>query len=83
VNLWAGGVGRPLTYPSVDEIVRRTRRRVGFHFTPHMLRHTYATHATRHGVPVELVSRLLGHRSVHTTSETYVHPSAEDLRAEL
>jgi integrase len=83
VNLWAGRVGRAMRYASVDEIVRRTRRRVGFHFTPHMLRHSYATHARRHGVPVEIVSRLLGHRSVHTTSETYLHPSAEDLRAEL
>ena len=83
VNLWAGRIGRAMTYASVDEIVRRTRRRVGFDFTPHMLRHTYATHARRHGVPVEIVSRLLGHRSVRTTSETYLHPTAEDLRVEL
>jgi len=48
-----------------------------------MLRHTYATLATRHGVPIEVVSRLLLHRSVQTTSEVYLHPTAEDLRLEL
>jgi len=83
VNLWGGRRGRAMTYASVDEIVRRTRRRVGFHFTAHMLRHTFATLAVHHGVPVEVVSQLLTHRSTQTTSDIYLHPSVEDLRAVL
>jgi integrase/recombinase XerD len=83
VNLWGGRVGHALHYHAVDEIVRLTRRRVGFHFTPHQLRHTYATVARRGGVPVEIVSNLLCHRSVQTTSDIYLHASPEDLRAEL
>jgi len=83
VNLWGGRVGHAMTYASVHDIVERTRRRVGFHFTPHQLRHTYATVARRGGVPVEIVSKLLCHRSVQTTSDIYLHVSAEDLRAEL
>jgi integrase/recombinase XerD len=83
VNLWGGRVGHAMSYPAVDEVVRRTRRRVGFHFTPHQLRHTYATVARRGGVPVEIVSKLLCHRSVQTTSDIYLHASPEDLRAEL
>jgi integrase len=83
VNLWGGRVGHAMTYASAHEIVQRTRRRVGFHFTPHQLRHTYATVARRGGVPVEIVSKLLCHRSVQTTSDIYLHVSAEDLRAEL
>jgi integrase len=59
VNLWAGQIGRRLRYANVVEIVERTRRRVGFHFTAHMFRHTYATLARRGGVPLDLVSRLL------------------------
>ena len=35
VNLWGGRVGHAMSYHTVDEIVRRTRRTVGFHFTPH------------------------------------------------
>jgi integrase len=34
-------------------------------------------------VPVEIVSKLLTHTSVRTTSETYLHSSPDDLRGEL
>jgi integrase/recombinase XerD len=83
VNLWGGRVGHAMTYASVHEIVLRTGRAVGFDFTPHQLRHTYATVVRRGGVPVEIVSKLLCHRSVKTTSDIYLHASPEDLRAEL
>jgi len=83
VNLWGGRVGRPMGYANVVEVVRRTRRRVGFHFTAHQFRHTYATLARRGGVPIEVVSKLLTHSSVQTTNAIYVHTSVEDLRAEL
>ena len=83
VNLWGGQVGRAMSYPNVVDIVARTRARVGFHFTAHMMRHTYATLARRGGVPMEVISALLTHTSVQTTSDIYVHSTAEDLRAEL
>ncbi len=37
----------------------------------------------RAGVAIEVVSKLLTHRSVTTTSDAYVHLDVEDLRAEL
>ena len=83
VNLWGGQIGRPMTYATVYDLVVRTRRQVGFDFTPHAFRHTYATMARRGGVPVEIVSKLLTHRSVQTTSDIYLHASPQDLRAEL
>jgi integrase/recombinase XerD len=82
VNLWGGQVGRAMTCPNVVDIVARTQAR-GSHFTAHMLRHTYATMARRGGVPIEVISTLLTHTSVQTTSDIYVHATAEDLRAEL
>ena len=82
VNLWGGQVGRPLTYSNVDRIVERTQRRVGFHFTVHRLRHTYATLAYRDGVQLEVIGALLTHRSP-TSTLIYTHPTAEDLRAVL
>jgi integrase len=39
----------------VDKIVARTRRQVGFHFTAHQLRHSYATLAYRDGVALEVI----------------------------
>ena len=83
VNLWGGRVGRPLTYASVNDIVLATRQRVGFHFTPHWFRHTYATLSRRAGVPLEVVSQLITHRSVQTTRQIYTHLDVEDLRAQL
>ena len=48
-----------------------------------MLRHTRATELIRAGVPIKIVSQMLTHRSVTTTSQTYVHLGVEDVRAEL
>jgi len=42
-----------------------------------------ATELLRAGVPIEVVAKLLTHRSSVTTSQTYVHLTPEDLRAEL
>ena len=83
VNLWGGRVGRPLTYTTVNDIVLATRRAVGFHFTPHWFRHTYATLHRRAGVPLDVVSQLITHRSVQTTQAIYTHLDVEDLRAQL
>jgi integrase/recombinase XerD len=82
VNLWGGKVGRPLTYSNVDRIVERTQRKVGFHFTAHLLRRTYATLAYRDGVGLEVIGALLTHRSPSSTL-VYTHPTAEDLRSVL
>ena len=83
VNLWAEPRGFPLRYDTVAKLVVRLRVRSGVVFNLHMLRHTAATDWIRSGVPIEVVSKLLTHRSVATTSATYVHLDVDDLRAEL
>ncbi|TWP32357.1 site-specific integrase [Leekyejoonella antrihumi] len=83
VNLWGGRIGAPLAYPAVYDLVRRLRKRTGIDFDPHWLRHTYATGLLRAQVPVEVVSVLLGHSSVTTTSTTYAHLTVADTRAAL
>lgn len=82
VNLWSGKVGAPLAYGSVDAVVKATRRRVGFDFTPHQFRHTYATLAYREGVQLDVIGALLTHKSP-TSTLTYTHATAEDLRRSL
>jgi integrase/recombinase XerD len=83
INLWAGEIGAPLRYSAVDALVRRTRVRVGFDFHPHMFRHTFVTVARRHGMPLDVISKAVGHASVQTTADIYSHLDAEDLRREL
>ena len=83
VNLWSAPRGRPMRYDAVAKLVTRLRARTGIEFSPHTLRHTRATELIRSGTPIEVVSKLLTHRSVTTTSSTYVHLDTEDLRVAL
>jgi integrase/recombinase XerD len=83
VNLWGEPRGHPLSYPAVYDLVRRLRRRCGVDFDLHWCRHTYATRMLRAKVPVEVVSKLLGHAAVTTTLDTYGHLSVEDARRVL
>ncbi|MFN2490282.1 MAG: tyrosine-type recombinase/integrase [Actinomycetota bacterium] len=83
LNLFAEPRGRPLRYQAVAGLVTRIRKRTGVPFTLHTLRHTRATNLIRDGVAIEVVSKLLTHSSVATTSQAYVHLEAEDLRSQL
>jgi integrase/recombinase XerD len=83
VNLWSEPIGRPLRYQAVAKLVARLRVRTGIEFSPHLFRHTRASELIRAGVPIEVVSKMLTHRSVTTTSETYLHLDVDDLRGEL
>lgn len=83
VNLWSGRLGAPMTYATVHELVGRIRVRTGVDFTVHMLRHTHATELIRSGMAIEVVARLLGHRSSTTTSQTYIHLDVGDVRQAL
>jgi integrase/recombinase XerD len=83
VNLWAEPRGHPLRYHAAYDLVRRLRQKTELDFDPHWLRHSYATRLLRAGVPVEVVSRLLGHATVATTDGIYGHLSSEDTRRAL
>ena len=72
-----------MTYAAVHDLVRRLRRQTGVAFDPHWFRHTYATRMLRENVPVEVVSKLLGHASLTTTVNTYAHISSDDARRAL
>jgi integrase/recombinase XerD len=83
VNLFGGRIGAAMTYPAVNQLIGRIAARTGISFTAHMLRHSHATAMVRRGVPVEVVARLLTHRSPVTTSQTYVHLDTADVREAL
>lgn len=61
----------PIHKPGIEKIVRNIAARassgIGVHVTPHILRHTTATTAIENGMPLEDISKLLGHANVNTT----------------
>jgi integrase/recombinase XerD len=83
VVLWAQPRGQAWSYRAAYDLVQRLRTRTGITFDPHWFRHSAATRWLRDGVSIEIVSELLGHSSVTTTSATYGHLTAEDARAAL
>ena len=83
VNIWAEPKGHAWPYQAVYDLVLRLRARTGISFDPHWFRHSAATRWLRDGVPIEVVSALLGHSSVAVTSSVYGHLTAKDARAAL
>jgi integrase/recombinase XerD len=74
--------GGRLTRQGCWQLVRRAGERVGLgdRLSPHVLRHSCATHMLDHGADIRVVQELLGHASVSTT-QVYTKVSPERLRA--
>ena len=49
----------------------------------HTLRHTYATRAIESGMQPKVPQKLLGHASIQTTMDKYVHVTDDSLTAGL
>ncbi len=66
--------GKPLSANAVRASMDVYAKRAGIgHANPHMLRHSAASELLAHGAPPIGVQRVLGHRRLSTTLNTYAH----------
>lgn len=75
--------GRRLSRQAAWAIVTRHGERVGLsdHLSPHVLRHSCATHMLDHGADLRIVQEMLGHASISTT-QVYTKVSQDRLIAQ-
>jgi len=79
--LFVGRAGRRLTRQWVWASLRRYARAAGISrvVTPHVLRHSFATHLLEGGADLRSVQELLGHANIATT-QVYTHVARQHVR---
>lgn len=76
--------GGSVSVNSIQQYLRRLAQKAGLgevKVTPHVFRHTAATHAAAQGTNAFILKEILGHSSMQTTMR-YVHLQPDDLKAQ-
>lgn len=79
-HLFVNTRGDRMNVRSVDRIIRKYALLAGIpkNVSPHVLRHTFATHLLGGGADLRAIQEMLGHKSLSTT-QRYTHTSIEKL----
>ncbi len=78
--LFVGAGARRLTRQHLWQLVGKASLASGRHASPHMLRHSCATHMVENGADLRTVQTILGHSDISTT-QIYTHVALDRLKS--
>ena len=78
--LFIGIGGQRLTRQRLWQLVGKASEASGRHASPHMLRHSCATHMVENGADLRTVQTILGHSDISTT-QVYTHVALDRLKS--
>ena len=82
-DLFINNHGKKLTRQAIFKMIQNLAKEKGIEtiFSPHTLRHSFATHLLQNGANLRDIQEMLGHSSLSTT-QIYTHVSNEKLKAD-
>ncbi|WP_321421906.1 tyrosine-type recombinase/integrase [uncultured Methanobacterium sp.] len=81
--LFVNRQGNCLTTRYIQKMIKRYAQLSGIKkkVTPHILRHSFATHLLKNGMDIRVIQRLLGHSNL-TTTQIYTSVDMETLKSD-
>ena len=73
---------RRIGVKAIPRLVKKLRDASGVYFSPHMLRHTFATLMLEGGADIFAISKMMGHSDIKTTT-IYLSATTAHLQAEV
>jgi len=82
-ELFLNNRGTPITRQGLFKLLKNLCQSLGIkkNISPHILRHSFATHLLNNGADLRIIQELLGHSSISTT-QIYTHVSMEHVKKE-